>query len=107
MAVVACAGKLAIVGPIPTHRPLPLQLMQEQAQQVLYRLWQGWDSFRDISMERNSPGHRDTIPTTGITSSPHPDTWGTCGCSNAHRRQTGADLPTVYAPWRVSPSLTT
>ena len=29
MAMVACAGKLAIVGPIPTHRSLPLQLMQE------------------------------------------------------------------------------
>jgi len=65
-------GERAIVGLIATHRPLPLQRSQEQAQEVLYGLGKGRDGFRDLSMERDGPCHRDTIPTKGIVSSRTP-----------------------------------
>jgi len=66
-------GELAIVGLIATHRLLPLQRSQEQAQEVLYGLGKGRDGFRDLSMERDGPCHRDTIPTKGIVSSRTPE----------------------------------
>src|SRR5215831_14723289 len=68
VAVVPCAGELAIVGPIPPHRALPLQLRQEQAQEVLHGLGEGPNDFHNLTMERKGPGHRHTIPTNGITS---------------------------------------
>src|SRR5437867_1693998 len=68
MTVMACTGELAIVGPIAAYWSLPFKLKQEQSEEILHGLGEGWGDLGNLSMQRHGSWHRDTIPIKGIVS---------------------------------------